>query len=105
MTRITAEQAREMQVANACYAMVSGEFARFVNPKNQGLNFDWENWARSVTERCRVEIWLYVPVPRNVTLKNKIADTAAKFGSEISKGLVTYAGFANMPMGYKNDSE
>lgn len=86
-----------MQVANACYAMVSGEFARFINRKNRGLNFDWEEWANRVPERCRVEIWLYVPVPKNDTLKNEIADTAANFGSEIAKQLVTYAGFANMP--------
>ena len=85
---------KELAVANACYAMVSGEFARFINRKNRGLNFDWEEWTTSVTERCRVEIWLYIPVPKNETLRDEIAETAAKFGAEISKMLVNYAGFA-----------
>jgi hypothetical protein len=85
---------KELAVANACYAMVSGEFARFVNPLNRGEKFDWEKWTTSVPERCRVEIWMYVPVPKKKTLRDEIADTAAKFGADISQQLVKYAGFA-----------
>lgn len=86
-------QSKETKIANICYAIVSGNFAMFCNPKNCGSNFKWSWFVTRQEEQCANDIWIYIPVPRNKELKQEIADTAARFGKEIAERLVTRAGF------------
>ena len=87
------KQIKETQIANICYAVVSGNFAMFSNPKNCGPNFQWSRFAEMQEDMLSTDIWIYIPVPRNKASKQEIVDTAARFGREIAERLVTRAGF------------
>jgi hypothetical protein len=75
---------KKKDVALACYAIVSGMFAMMHNPRFRGPNFNWDEFAESMGERCEVDIFIYVH-PCNEEMKKY----AKQCGSEIAERLVS----------------
>jgi hypothetical protein len=88
-------QNKRYQIANVCYAIVSGNFAMFCNPKYRGDKFKWENFADMQKEHCELHVWLHIQIPKDQKIKKEIEETAANFAYEIAENLVTRAGFIN----------
>lgn len=80
-------------VANACYAMASGNFADMINRQNRGRAFCWSEFPDDVAERCEYEIIIYLDMNEWPDEKVDMAKRIAKdFGHEISSRLVRRAG-------------
>lgn len=75
---------KNFEIANVCYANVSGNFATFCNPKYRGPNFTWE-WFIEDCEKSAVN-WMHV---HHVKGDKKLVDeTAKKYAKEIAEHLV-----------------
>lgn len=74
---------RDLQIANICYANVSGEFAAFCNESNRGKNFTWEWFIEHAQEDA--EIWL---MTNFVRYNQECIDLAKKYSKEIAETLV-----------------
>ena len=79
---------KQKDVALACYAVVSGMFARMNNPKNRGPNFTWSKFPDMMAEKCEVEIFIYVN--RGRFSIDDIKSYAGKCGMEIATTLVSH---------------
>ena len=77
-------KAKRLEIANVCYAEVSGAFAMFQNPKYKGPNFTWE-WF---VEHCEVHSvhWMFIHNVRGH--KETILAEAKLFSKEIAQRLV-----------------
>ncbi len=86
-------QSKRYQIANICYAIVSGNFAMFCNPQYRGTNFKWEKFADMQAQHCEIHVWMHMQLPKDPKAKKEIEETAAKFGREIAETLLDRAGF------------
>lgn len=85
----------EKEIALICYAYVSSNFANFCNPKNQGSNFKWENFADMQKKRMKTQIWLQMNMPENQAEQVAIENKAMLFANEIATTLVKESEFVN----------
>lgn len=74
---------RDLQIANICYANVSGEFAAFCDPAKRGVNFTWEWFIERAGSDC--VIWLNANFSR---YNQECIDLAKKYSKEIAETLV-----------------
>lgn len=78
---------KKLQIANICYANVSGQFALFANPKNRGPDFTWDWFIKHCEENA--DLWMIIHhvygTRGDVT---SINETAKQMCSEIAKHLV-----------------
>lgn len=86
-------QSKKTEIANVCYAVVSGNFATFCNEKYRGFNFNWENFARMQESQIRTQLWVQISMPENKKMKEEMENLAAQYAREISERLVGQAGF------------
>lgn len=75
---------KRLEIANICYAEVSGRFALFQNPKYRGPRFSWDNFAEQCEEFS--QDWMLIHNVRGH--KESIRDTAKQFSLEIAERLV-----------------
>jgi len=77
---------KELQIANAMYAFVSGLFVDFSNPNNRGKNFSWEDFPDLVADYSYGTVLANIPM----TKKNKteVIETAKRMAKEIATNLV-----------------
>lgn len=80
-------KSKDKDVALACYAVVSGMFAMFTNPKNCGAKFTWGGFPEMMKDHCETDIFLYV-ASSNKSEDIRIRALAAKYGLEIATTLV-----------------
>ena len=74
---------RDLQIANICYANVSGEFAAFCNLSNRGANFTWEWFIEHTQDDAEML------VAANFSRYNQeCIDLAKKYSKEIAETLV-----------------
>lgn len=52
---------KEQEISLTCYAIVSTNFALFLNPKFRGPNFTWEEFPLMMAEMCHNSIFMYSP--------------------------------------------
>jgi len=78
---------KDQDIALACYAMVSGQFARFVNSKNQYETFTWDSFPKLMVDHCRDNIFMHV-TSSSIKEEHLIRATAANFGKEIATTLL-----------------
>jgi hypothetical protein len=76
---------KKKDVALVCYAMVSSTFAMMHNPRFRGPNFNWDEFADMMKERCEKEIFIYV-----YPCTDEMKSYAKQCGSEIAARLVSY---------------
>lgn len=77
---------KRLEVANVCYASVSGLFALFVNSKNRGHNFTWD-WF---IEMCEAESKTWLMRVRGS--RDEINILGKELAGEISRHLVNRMG-------------
>lgn len=82
---------KQLQIANYCYALVSGMFAHFHNPIMRGASFTWEQFPEMVSELARVQVFTSVSMTKKT--QAEIKETAAGFALEITTTLVKRAGY------------
>jgi hypothetical protein len=75
---------KRLEIANVCYANVSGQFAMFCNPQMRGPNFKWDEFATMMEEDS--DIWMYANNIRGH--KETIYRTARQYAREIAERLV-----------------
>jgi hypothetical protein len=79
---------KKLEIANVCYANVSGLFAMFTNPKYRGKNFTWKYFIEHCEENA--DLWL---VLANIKGKKEEINAQAKiYAKEIAERLVERAG-------------
>lgn len=86
----TLSKTKRLEIANICYANVSGMFAAFCNPKNVGPNFRWENFP-SMMER-EADLWMMLADVK-CSDKELMNATAKQFANEIATTLIRHADF------------
>lgn len=74
-----------------CYAAVSGLFADFINPINQGPNFTWEKFPKMAADNCFASIYT-TDVP--MSKLNEYKESAFDLAMVIAKQLVGRAGLS-----------
>ena len=74
---------RDLQIANICYANVTGRFATFCNPLYRGANFTWEWFIEHAQDDA--EIWL---MANFISYNQECIDLAKKYSKEIAETLV-----------------
>lgn len=77
---------KRLEVANVCYASVSGLFAFFSNPRNRGPQFTWDTFPVLCEEES--EIWMW----RIRGNRNDINCAAKEYAGEIARSLVQRMG-------------
>ena len=75
-----------LNVALACYAIVSENFASFQNPVMRGQNFQWESFPKMMQSRCETSVFLNVAIPEKHI--NAVKEFAANAVLEIATRLV-----------------
>lgn len=77
---------KSLEIANICYANVSGLFAMFTNSNSRGPNFTWE-WF---IEHCEEQAggWMYLNNVKGD--KETVNDTARRYAKEIATNLVRW---------------
>lgn len=79
---------KKLEIANVCYANVSGLFAMFINPKYRGPNFTWKYFIEHCEENA--DLWLMIA---NIKGKKDEINVQAKiYAKEIAERLVKRAG-------------
>ena len=79
---------KRLQVANVCYANVSGMFAMFCNDTMRGPNFRWSEFPNMMAREA--DLWMML---HNVQgNKQEINETAVQYAREIAETLVTRSG-------------
>lgn len=82
---------KQLEVANYCYALVSGMFANFHNPIFRGSKFVWSEFPELVSELAEVQVFTSVTMNKNN--KAEIERKASEFAREIASNLVQNAGY------------
>ena len=80
---------KRLEVANVCYANVSGMFATFCNSKYRGPNFKWSNFSEMMVRDS--ETWMHIHNVRGS--KQEINALAKEFAKEIADHLISEAGY------------
>jgi hypothetical protein len=75
---------KRLEIANVCYANVSGQFAMFCNPKMRGPNFKWDRFADMMEKSA--EHWIHIHNVRGH--KETLKQTAKQYAREIAEHLV-----------------
>jgi hypothetical protein len=78
-----------LEIANTCYANVSGRFATFTNEKNRGPNFTWEGFITHCEETA--DLWIDVAPCAFSGNKQEVYAEAAKMARDIAQQLVKQA--------------
>ena len=79
---------KRLEIANVCYANVSGEFAMFMNPKYRGDKFTWQGWVEHCEESA--DLWMMISDVRGD--KETVYSTAKQYAREIAQHLTNRAG-------------
>lgn len=89
----TLPQKTKLRISALCYAVVSHAFAEFINEKNRGPNFNWENFPDRMKFWCREQVYL-ANIGNNKNKKDCYKH-AEETGEEIAKNLIKWAGFVD----------
>lgn len=79
-------------LALSCYAIVSNEFAMFLNPQMRGSKFTWERFPALMESHCSHGVLLNTEIPEKHVKEAQAF--AAKTGAEIALRLVKESGLA-----------
>ena len=75
---------KRLQIANVCYANVSGMFATFCNLKFRGPNFTWDFFVKYCGDES--DLWLAI---NNIQRTEENKELAKKFAIEIAENLIS----------------
>ena len=76
-----------LKVINACYAMVSADFARYSTITYWTKHFDWNEFPEKCADRCKTELFVYVKYQKRHA--SEVESLAAATGAEIATYLVS----------------
>lgn len=76
-----------LKVINACYAMVSADFARYCTITHWTRHFDWNEFPEMCADRCETELFVYVKYKKKHAKEAEAL--AAATGAEIATYLVS----------------
>lgn len=84
---------QHLLVANACYAIVGGMFAEFLNPRlfpnNDGR---WKSFREQAVNRCQYQLFCTISPPASKKTYNEMLKYANIYGHEIATTFASRAG-------------
>ena len=78
---------KKLEIANVCYANVSGLFATHSNPNFREENFTWDSFIENCEKNA--DLWLILAATKGK--KKEINELAKIYAKEIAKRLVWHA--------------
>lgn len=75
---------KRLEIANICYANVSGSFAALANRKNRGPNFSWKKFPDMMSKSAKT--WIYLNAVSGNSAEN--ISVAEQFAREIANTLL-----------------